>query len=113
MKTYAPTEASALLIELFQVFPDMARSVIRGTALEQFNAAVEAVEAVAKQQPTAATCLEMETQLGLMVNLLLDAPLLSAKPRDQVQTLIDAVEIAGSALASASGTREAANVVLH
>ncbi|MEM5440041.1 hypothetical protein [Paraburkholderia diazotrophica] len=45
----------------------------------------------------------LEMQLGLMVNLFMDAPLLSTKPLHQVRTILDAAEITGFALSVAAG----------
>jgi hypothetical protein len=114
MKSYTPTKAHNLLLEFFEIFPDMGRAVIRGADLEEFNATIEAAEAVSKAQPTTTTCRELEQHVGVMVNFLLDAPLLKTKPQDQVQLLVDGIEIVGTALSIAAGTWKATDIgMLH
>ncbi|MCA8290023.1 hypothetical protein [Burkholderia vietnamiensis] len=105
MKSYTPTEAHRMFNEFFAAFPRLGRVVIRGTDLEEFNTAAEAAEATARLPPSAATCVELEQYLGLMFNLLFDAPLFRAKPLHQRQTVADALEITFVALASAADSR--------
>lgn len=105
MKSYTPTEAHRMFNEFFTAFPGLGRAVIRGTDLERFNAAAKAARSTAKRPPSTATCVELEQYLGLMFNLLFDAPLLNAKPVYQRQTVADAIEITAVALASAADSR--------
>ncbi|HDR9241416.1 hypothetical protein [Burkholderia vietnamiensis] len=105
MKPYTPTEAHRMFNEFFTSFPDLERAVLLGVDLKEFNAAAEAAEITAKFPPSAATCLELEQYLGLMFNLLFDAPLFKTKPVYQRQTVADAIEITGAALHLAADRR--------
>lgn len=102
MKSYTPTEAHNMFNQFFAAFPGLGRAVIRGTDLEEFNAAAEAAEITATLPPSAATCVELEQYLGLMFNLLFDAPFFNVKPVYQRQTVADAIEITLVALTSAA-----------
>jgi hypothetical protein len=101
---YTPAQAVCMFKQFFEHFPELCRAVIRNADLIEFNAAVEVAEAISQQRPSASTCGELELCLGLLANLLLDAPLLATKPMYQVQTVIDAIEITGAALSIAAGT---------
>ncbi|PAK14876.1 hypothetical protein DF156_22360 [Burkholderia ubonensis] len=105
MKSCTPTEAHRMFDEFFTAFQGAGRAVIRGADLEAFNAAAAAAEATAKLPPSAATCLELEQYLGLMFGLFFDAPLFWAKPLHQRQSVADAIEATGVALASAADSR--------
>ncbi|MBJ9686538.1 hypothetical protein I5589_05520 [Burkholderia vietnamiensis] len=91
--------------EFFTAFQGAGRAVIRGVDLEAFNAAAAAAaaaEAAAKLPPCAATCIELERYLGLMFGLFFDAPLFWEKPLHQRQSVVDAIEATGVALAADS-----------
>ncbi|KVM70370.1 hypothetical protein WJ60_09160 [Burkholderia ubonensis] len=102
MKSCTPTEAHHMFDEFFTAFQGAGRAVIRGADLEAFNAAAAAAEATAKLPPCAATCIELERYLGLMFGLFFDAPLFWEKPLHQRQSVVDAIEATGVALASAA-----------
>lgn len=97
MKTYTPAEARNLAAELLTTVTPMGRCIITGTALKEFNDASGAAQGACEQPATAATCRQIEQHLGLMFNLFLDSAVVSEKPREQVQVVLDCFEIAGSA----------------
>ena len=114
MNFYTPTKAHALLTGFVAILAGMGRTVIRGYDLKLFNDAVQAEEAVLELPPTKSTCRELEKHLGVMANLLLDAPLLETKPQHQVKVLVDTIEMVGTALSIAAGTWDATDTgVLH
>lgn len=102
--SYTPAEAKKMFDDFMKFFPAMGRLIIRGSDLEDFEEEVQIAHAVAALPPTSATCGELETCLGLMSNLFLDAALLATKPRHQVQEVLDAIDFTGTALAIAAGT---------
>jgi len=105
MKSYTPDEARTLAADLLEFVPMMGQAVITGEEQQEFIAAAARAQVLCEQPATVATCRDIEDCLGIMVNLLLDAPALHHKPHDQVQILLDCFEIAGSACHSASGSR--------
>jgi hypothetical protein len=84
------------------------QAVITGEEQQEFIAAAARTQVLCEQPATVATCRDIEDCLGIMINLLLDAPALHHKPHDQVQILLDCFEIAGSACHSANDTSRAA-----
>lgn len=97
MKIYTPDDARNLAANLLEPFSGMASCVITGASLDEFLEASNIAQELCKQPATAATCRQIETCLGTMVSLFLDAPLLDTKPREQVQVVLDIVEMVGSA----------------
>ncbi|MEM5389124.1 hypothetical protein VSR68_37060 [Paraburkholderia phymatum] len=103
MNQYTPTAATRMFKSFFGPFLGVSTAVIRDPDLDRFMDAALIARSILKRHPNADTCYALEMQLGLMVNLFMDAPLLSTKPLHQVQTILDAAEITGFALSVAAG----------